>query len=177
MANKTDLGILFLLLTSLIYTSCTKTGDWDVNAIKTIASDTNWIKKKKLFSNKILPILKKKHNNLLIDYSKCTEADIDEKGYLPLLKGALIREKRIDLLKITTKVETDNLNLFVINQLKMELLKDDSLNKEWITVLILLLPEDMSAIANIRGILCSVLNTNTGVPVKKRLLETIEAAF
>ena len=177
MVNKTDLTKLLLLSIALFTINCTRNDKWDLAAIKTIASNADYKEKKKLFTKKVLPILKQKHNNLVADYTNCSGNPINENSYLPLIKGALIRENRIDLLDSITNIDTDTLNTFIIAELKQELLKGEQTDNEWITVLILLLPEDRSAIANIRGILCSVLNSNTGAPVNKKLLETIEAAF
>lgn len=177
MVNKTDLTKLLLLSIALFTINCTKNNEWDIGAINTIASNADNKEKKKLFTKKVLPILKQKHKNLLSDYTNCSGKPINENSYLPLIKGALFRENRIEMLDSITEIDTNSLNTFVITQLKNELLKGEQADSEWITVLILLLPEDRSAIANIRGILCSVLSSNTGAPVNKKLLETIEAAF
>jgi hypothetical protein len=177
MVNKTDILKLFLLSALFITASCSNNREWDLATIKTISTSIDNKEKKRVFTKKVLPILRNKHNNLLADYANCTGKEINESSYLPLVKGALIREHRIDLLKNIMDVSKDSLDIFVIEQLKLELLKREPSDREWITVLIMLLPEEKSAIANVRGILCSIQNSNNGLPINKKLFETIEAAF
>jgi hypothetical protein len=142
-----------------------------------------------------MPILKQKYNYLLEEYSKCSGKNITPEAYIPLLRAALIKEckaaKSVDdfnekyaLLKLAFKPDSiaipdkkEELDNFIINQFKSVVQTRSEAETEWLTVLILILPEEKSVIANVRGILCSELNSKRGEPVNTKLLETIEAAF
>jgi hypothetical protein len=180
---------VFIFLFSM---SCSKRISWSEESLSSLVASDAGTDQCRLFTTKILPILEERHRRLLSDYTMCSGKTSYCEAAMSLTKAALLYEmyfaeneqtfvKFRNMFNILADSSmafsgaVENIDEYVIRTILVSL--ETETNPEWSLVLSILLPEKRSAIANVKGIVCSELRSGFNATTRRNISETVKAAF